>query len=123
MARFWPQPLYMSGVNITTGSNQGTHNVVFVATENDSLYAIDAGSGQVLWQDSFLVSTAACRRGGERGYLGGSRSGDIQPEIGITGTPAIDATTGSLFVVAKTQEVYGSDIHRQQPRRRQCRMD
>src|SRR5437660_8805410 len=48
----YAQPLYLSNVNITTGANRGTHNVAFVATEHDSAYAIDADSGQILWQDS-----------------------------------------------------------------------
>ena len=51
----YAQPLYMENVNITTGSNQGTHNVVFVATEHDSLYAIDANTGTILWQDALLT--------------------------------------------------------------------
>src|SRR3989440_9735702 len=49
----YAQPLYLSGLSITA---QGTHNVVFVATEHDSLYALDADTGAQLWQDSFLTS-------------------------------------------------------------------
>src|SRR5580658_9256277 len=45
------QPLYDPAVDITAGSAQGVHNVLYVATENDSLYAIDADTGAVLWQD------------------------------------------------------------------------
>ena len=101
------QPLYMSGLNITAGPYAGTHNVVFVATENDSLYAIDAGSGQVLWHDSFLVSTSSVTVTAMPSS--DVNSGDITPEIGITGTPAIDAGTGYLFVVAKTKAVYNGD--------------
>ncbi len=41
----YAQPLYMANVNITTGANQGIHNVVFVATCHDSLYAFDADNG------------------------------------------------------------------------------
>ena len=103
----YAEPLYMSGVNITAGAHQGTHNVVYVATENDSLYAIDAGSGQVLWQDSFLIPQS-----GQTISIVTSTddsSGDISPEIGITGTPAINASTGSLYLVAETKAVHGSD--------------
>ena len=100
------QPLYMSGVNITTGGG-GTHNVVFVATEHDSLYAIDAGSGQVLWDDSFLIGPSGATVTSVPSA--DVNSGDISPEIGITGTPAIDAATGYLFVVAKTKAVYSSN--------------
>src|SRR6202022_2545848 len=47
------QPLYLSGVAIP---GQGTHNVLYVATEHDSVYAFDAASGAVLWQVSLLGS-------------------------------------------------------------------
>jgi len=70
------QPLYMSGVDITTGAG-GTHNVVFVATEHDSLYAIDAGSGQVLWKDSFLVAASGVTVTSVPS--GDVNSGDISP--------------------------------------------
>src|SRR5580698_10711620 len=47
------QPLYVFGVAIP---NQGTHNVLIVATENDSLYALDADTGTQLWRASLLAS-------------------------------------------------------------------
>src|SRR5438309_4158364 len=50
----YAEPLYASGVSITVGANHGVHNVVFVATEHDSVYAIEADTGAVLWQDSFI---------------------------------------------------------------------
>jgi fibronectin type 3 domain-containing protein len=101
------QPVYMSGVNITTGSSQGTHNVVFAATENDSLYAIDAGSGVVLWHDSFLIGSAGVTVTAVPSA--DINSGDITPQIGITDTPAIDAANGYLYVVAKTKAVHSGD--------------
>src|SRR6516165_8898796 len=54
----YAQPLVVTGVNITTGPSPGIHDVVFMATEHDSLYAIDADSagGQILWQRSFLTA-------------------------------------------------------------------
>ena len=51
----YAQPLYVAGVAV---SGQGVHNVVYVATEHDSLYAIDADTGAVLWQDSFIDPAA-----------------------------------------------------------------
>ncbi len=110
----YAEPLYVSGVNITTGSYQGTHNVVYVATENDSLYAIDGGNGEVLWKDSFLsVSTSGVPIGSGAGEMTVSTvstsevgSGNISPQYGITGTPAIDANAGYLYVVANTNDVY-----------------
>src|SRR5689334_20780014 len=52
----YAQPLYVPSLNITAGAQPGVHNTVFVATEHDSLYAIDANSGIVLYQLSFLTS-------------------------------------------------------------------
>ena len=52
--QIYAQPLTVANVNITRGPSQGIHNVVYVATMNDSLFAIDSTTGQILWQDSFL---------------------------------------------------------------------
>ena len=106
----YAQPLYVSGVNVSGGTHQGTHNVVYVATEHDSLYAIDGDSGTVLWQDSFLVAEAALTAGGASVAVTtvpatDTNSGNITPEIGITSTPAIDAATGYLYLTAKTKQI------------------
>jgi hypothetical protein len=82
------------------------HNVVFVATQHDSVYAFDADSTncQVLWMVSLIDAT----HGGASGEtsvpytLVGSGSGDIQPEIGITSTPVLDIANGILYAVAKS---------------------
>ena len=107
------QPLYVGGVNLTGGASPGVHNVVFVADEHDSIYAIDATSGQVLWQDSplgtFNVPGTSNTVTVTTVPSGDVSSGDISPEIGITGTPAIDVNTGYMYVVAKTKEVYSND--------------
>jgi len=97
-------PLYVAGVNIP---NQGIRNVVYVATEHDSVYAFDADGGMTtpLWKVSFInpaagVTTVPPNETGE--------TGDIMLEIGITGTPVIDPASGTLYVVAKTKEVSGA---------------
>ena len=91
-------PLYVAGVNIPSS---GLHNVVYVATENDSVYAFDADglSTTPLWHVSFLksgVTTVPCADIGE--------CGDIPIQIGITSTPVIDPTSGTIYVVATTKE-------------------
>src|SRR6202043_2313438 len=50
------QPLYVPSLNITTGGQPGVHNVAFVTTQHDSLYAIDTNGGSQLWHDSFITN-------------------------------------------------------------------
>src|SRR5438046_1310968 len=53
-AQVFAQPLYMPALATTGGAQPGMHDVVFIATEQNSLYAIDAAGGNVLWQTSFI---------------------------------------------------------------------
>jgi outer membrane protein assembly factor BamB len=85
------QPLYLSGLTIA-----GTqHDVVFVATENDSVYAFDANSGATLWHVSLLAADETAS--------GPHGCSQVVPTIGITATPVIDLAAGAhgaIFVVA-----------------------
>jgi hypothetical protein len=99
--QLYAQPLYVQNVVIPS---KGTHNVVYVATENDSVYAFDADSEKKnpspLWHASFLsppnVVGVPCAVG----------AGICQlfPIVGITGTPVINLATNTLYVVARTME-------------------
>lgn len=98
------QPLYVSNVAIPS---KGTHNVVFVATEHDSVYAFDADARpcQTLWHVSFIDPGMGVTTVPAADITGQT---DIIPEIGITGTPVIDATTATLYVVSKTKVSEGA---------------
>ena len=97
----YAQPLYVSSLAIP---GQGTHNVLVVATENDSVYAFDADSGSPLWHDSLVDPSVGVTP------VPGSDLPDpylINPVVGITSAPVIDPTTDTLYVVAYTKNVAG----------------
>jgi len=89
----YAQPLYVANVAI----GGGKHNVLYVATEHDSVYALDADSGVVYWQKS-LIPSGGRTVNGDADIAAGCE--DMVPEIGITGTPVIDPATNTLYVVA-----------------------
>jgi len=92
----YAQPLYVSNVTIP---GQGRHNVVYVATENDTVYAFDADqAGPPLWKKSLLAPGATPVPSSD------TSCDQIIPQIGITSTPVIDPTTGTLYTVAVTKE-------------------
>lgn len=98
----YAQPLWMANLNIAGAQ----HNVIFVATEHDSLYAFDADTNPctTLWKVS-LIDAAHGGTSGETSVpnsLVGAGYGDIQPDIGVTGTPVIDPTANVLYIVSKS---------------------
>ena len=96
----YAQPLYLGSVTIPS---QGVHNVVYVATQHDSVYAFDADGkmSTPLWHASFINPAA-----GTESVAAADLSDDAFPagEIGITSTPAIDPAGGTIYVVAYTAE-------------------
>ena len=108
----YAQPLYVPNLNI-----QGkTRNVIYVATEHNSVYAFDADDATrvtPLWQVNLgtpVPSQDICIITGDTNpadcpYL------DINPEIGITSTPVIDPVAGIIYVVAKTKRTSDSTYH------------
>jgi hypothetical protein len=90
------EPLYAPNISI---SGNGTHNVLFVATENDTVYGFDADSGSNLWHVTMLASgeVASDNRG----------CSQVTPEIGVTSTPVIDLSEGphgTIYVVAMSKD-------------------
>jgi hypothetical protein len=109
--KVYAQPLYVPNVAIPS---QGTHNVVYVATEHDSVFAFDADNLQSapLWQTSFInppdgITTIAIGTSGTVDIVCDS----MDPEVGITGTPVIDSTTNTMYVLVRTKEVSGSNTN------------
>lgn len=94
----YAQPLFLPAVDIP---GKGKHDVVFVATENDSIYAFDAYqiNDAPLWQVSLLE-----QKDGETPLSPRDTACPIiQPNIGITSTPVIDLKTGTLYVLARSK--------------------
>ncbi len=102
--QIYAQPLYVPNVSIAGGQ----HNLLIVATENDTVYAFDADgmSPTILWQTSFVnpgagIAPAACA------ISGGC---NVYPIIGVTATPVIDTTSKTIYVHAKTTVTSGSTV-------------
>ena len=90
------EPLYAPNISIP---GNGTHNVLFAASEHGTVYGFDADNGSTLWQVTTLKSgeTSSDNRG----------CGQVTPEIGVTSTPVIDLTAGThgtIYVVAMSKD-------------------
>jgi hypothetical protein len=97
------QPLYLAALSV----NGATHNVVYVASENDTVYAYDADSGALLWQVSLLGA-------GEQASDAVYGCTQVTPSIGVTSTPVIDRAAGAhgtMFVVSMSRSSADSSYH------------
>lgn len=94
------QPLLVPRVDIPTGSSPGVHDVVYVATESNTIYAIDASSGQILLKPNFgnpVPLPLGCNNNG--------------PNVGINGTPVIDREARTMYVIVYALES-GAPVYR-----------
>jgi hypothetical protein len=94
----YAQPLFVPAVEVP---GKGTHDILYVATEHDSVYAFDANrpGDPPLWQVSFLDKA----RGVTVPSEDDAQCPFIRPEVGITSTPVIDLKTGTLYVLVRTK--------------------
>lgn len=101
----YAEPLYVANLTMSDGKN---HNVLFLATESDWVYAYDAdaSSCQQLWKRSMLNPGETTVPPADTGEVN-----DVTPEIGITSTPVIDISSGIIYVCAKSKSASGY-IHR-----------
>ena len=99
--QIYAQPLYMP--NLGVGGT--TRNVVYVATQNDSVYAFDADdpASSPLWQVNFGTPVPSTDVD--------PSCADITPQIGITSTPVIDTSSSTIYVVAKTKNTTDNNHH------------
>src|SRR5690242_1913445 len=97
----YAQPLFVPSVDVP---HKGRHDLIFIATEHDSVYAFDAYSPNdpPLWQVSLLDKA----KGSVPVSEDDAQCPFIKPEIGITSTPVIDIHTGTLYVLARTRIVH-----------------
>ncbi len=109
-ASIYAQPLYLQNISIP---GKGTHNVVYVATMNDSVYAFDAdnnagANASPLWSVNFTNPTA-----GITAVPGTDiqTSPNVSGPVGILSTPVIDQSSGTMYLIARTKE-NGAYFHR-----------
>src|ERR1700738_1566867 len=93
--KVYAQPLFVTGETVKDGT---THDLVIVATAKDEIFAFDAATNALVWHTDF-------KTGGQRQQLAQWIScGDVNPDIGIVGTPVADRTTDQLYVVVPTED-------------------
>ncbi len=103
--RVYAQPLYVEGVEMDAGAR----NVVYIATEHDSIYAFDADTLDPT--PLFMVSLGTSVPSTSSGNITGTGCPDLAPEVGITATPTIDPNTGLLYVEVRSVDAQNAQSH------------
>ncbi len=99
----YAQPLYVPNVVMADGSKR---NLVFVVTEHDQAYAVDAKTYEIVWHTDFLSADGSVLPPSSQDV----NCADLAPEIGITGTPVIDTTRGAIYFVVRTKETSNGEV-------------
>src|SRR5882724_3781464 len=104
----YAQPLVVGHVAIGNG-----RNVVYVATVNNTVYAVDGDNGTVYWQKSFTAAGMRPPRATDMTGACGGNYNNFSSNIGIVGTPVIDSTSGTMYFVARSTNgsVYVQYLH------------
>jgi hypothetical protein len=95
--KVYAQPLYVTKEKTADGS---THNLVVIATTTDQVYAMDETTGTAVWHRDFTNAAG----GITQQFWTDTGCGDVNPNVGIVGTPVIDRTLDRMFVVVPTNE-------------------
>ncbi len=105
----YAQPLTVGHVSI----GGGVHNVVYVATVNNTLYAFDGDDGSLYWQKNFTAAGMRAPRSSDMTGACGGAYQDFSGNIGIVGTPVIDSARGTMYFVSRstTGSRFVQDIH------------
>jgi hypothetical protein len=106
------QPLIATNVAVP---GKGTHNLVIVATVNNSVYAFDADDSSAatpLWQTNFLNANAVAPKNTDMTFACGGNYKDFAGKMGIVGTPVIDPGTSTMYFVVRTKEFGSTYVQR-----------
>src|SRR5258708_34231034 len=103
-AQVYAQPLYLPNLNMGT---LGTHNVIFIATEANTIYAFDADTNAApLWTKHLTLP-------GETVQVPSDYNNTRVPQVGITGTPVIDVATGTIYAVTASKTTSAPVVYHQ----------
>jgi len=109
-AAVYAQPLWVANLTISGG----THNVIFVATQHNTVYAFDADASPcaTYWQTS-ANGVNSLMPPGETWVTSADEAGCalVIPDVGILGTPVIDPATGTIYLVTNTKTTSGAPFH------------
>ncbi len=105
----YAQPLVVGGLSIS-GAN---HNVVFIATVSNTLYAFDGDTGDLYWTKNYTVSGMRTPQAGDMSSSWCTPYNNITFNIGIVGTPVIDSVANTIYFVARSTDgkIFHQHLH------------